>query len=424
MNLFGETAPLAYRMAPRTLDEYQGQEHLLGIHKPLRTMIEKKMVQSMIFFGPPACGKTGLAKMIAQYINAEYINVNALTLSSEEIKQLHAKAVENQNYSKKTVLFIDEIHRLTKPKQDAFLSSIESGLIVLIGATTENPYFSLQNALRSRVLIFEFFALTYHQKKNILDRALAQDLILKKLNIILDSDAEEFLLDYSSDPRNMLTILETAIISQPVGSSSISKTYLETIIQKSDTLYNSKDMHYDVISAFIKSVRGSDPDAALYYLGIMIQSGEDPKFIFRRLMILAVEDIGMAYPDAINVIVSCASAFEQTGFPEGSLFLSHATLYLAGLPKSNSVLAIHDVFKDLENGVHLSVPDYLRDSSHFRTSKLSKKYEYPHNFPNHFVKQKYTSSPVSYYKPSQEGFENKMLNRLIRLWGDDKKYPL
>ncbi len=412
--------PLARRSAPKDFDEYEGQSHLLGENKSITMMVAKKMVQSMVFYGPPASGKTGLARIIAEKINAEFISVNALNLNSDDIRNILQKATHNQEMGKQTVLFIDEIHRLTRPKQDVFLESLESGKVVLIGATTENPYFALQPALRSRILIFEFFPLTKEHLKNILDRALANDQLLLELEVSIDDDAEEFLLNYSSDPRNMLTILETAVLTKSIGNNTITKQDLESIIQKADTVYDHKNAHYDVISAFIKSIRGSDPDAALYYLSLMLESGEDPRFIFRRLLISAVEDVGLAYPEAISVVHACAESFERIGFPEGNLLLSHATLFLAGLPKSNSVLSIYESSSFVRQGNVFPVPMHLRDAHHPGVKELGRGvgYKYPHDFEEHFVEQQYTDSPVSFYKPQELGFEKKIKDRLARLWKD------
>ena len=423
MSLFegNHQAPLAKRMVPKNFDEYEGQEHLVGINKPIRTMVARKIVQSMVFYGPPASGKTGLAQLIARDLEADFISVNALNLNSDDIRKIHSKAQYNQDTGKKTVLFIDEIHRMTRPKQDVFLESLESGLIILIGATTENPYFSLQPALRSRILIFEFFPLSKEHLKNILYRAFEQDSFLKELDIKLDKDGEEFLVQASSDPRNMLTVLETAVLSQGVGSLAITKSDIETILQKTDTVYDNESAHYDTISAFIKSIRGSDPNAALYYLAVMIESGEDPRFIFRRLLISAVEDVGLAAPDAISVVQSCAEAFERVGFPEGTLLLSHATLFLVGLPKSNSVLSIFEAQSFVKQGNILAIPKHLQDAHYQGAKDLGRglDYLYPHDYPEHFVKQEYLSQEVSFYKAKSSGFEKKVKERLERLWGKD-----
>lgn len=422
MSLFRgkENFPLAKRMVPKSFEDYEGQEHLVGKNKPIRVMVEKKIVSSMIFYGPPASGKTGLAQIIAKDLEAEFVSVNALSLTSDDIKNIHSKAKYNQDNGQRTVLFIDEIHRMTKPKQDVFLASLESGMIILIGATTENPYFVLQPALRSRILIFEFFPLVKEQLKNILQRTLKQDSFLQELEITVEPEAEEFLLQYSSDPRNMLTVLETAVLSKSVGSTSISKIDFESVLQKADTVYDSESAHYDTISAFIKSVRGSDPDAALYYLAIMIEAGEDARFIFRRLLILAVEDIGLAAPDAISVVQSCAEAFERIGFPEGNLLLSHATLFLAGLPKSNSVLSINNALQSVRMGNIFPIPKHLQDAHYMGAKDLGRGvgYQYPHDYEDHFIKQDYTSQKVSFYNPQNSGFEKKIKERLNRLWKD------
>lgn len=421
MSLFKDPqhTPLAQRCAPQSFSQYEGQEHLVGENKAIFMMTQKKSVQSMVFYGPPASGKTGLARLIAQEVDAEFILVNALTFNSDDIKKVHQKAQYNQSLGQKTVLFIDEIHRLNRPKQDMFLGSLETGLIILIGATTENPYFALQPALRSRILIFEFFPLSREQMQRILHRAISEDPFLCQLKPVLDDEAENTLLQYASDSRNMLTILETVVFSKAIGDVSVTKEDIKAVIQKSDTVYDSESAHYDVISAFIKSIRGSDPDAALYYLALMLEGGEDSRFIFRRLLISAVEDVGLAYPEAISVVQSCADAFERIGLPEGSLLLSHATLFLAGLPKSNSVLSIYEAQSYIKQGNIHPVPIYLKDNHN--ALGRDENYLYPHNYPEHFVHQEYTSSPVSFYHPQEIGFEKKIKERLEKLWRDRYK---
>ncbi|MGL5255120.1 MAG: replication-associated recombination protein A [Brevinema sp.] len=430
MSLFGnkpEMQPLALRMAPQTFDTYEGQELLVGENGIIKAMVARKMVQSMLFYGPPASGKTGLARLIAKDIDAEYLSVNALTLSSDDIREIIKKANNFRDMGRRTVLFIDEIHRLTRPKQDAFLSAVEMGIVILIGATTENPYFALQPALRSRMLVFEFKALEKSHLKKILYRAIDHDHLLKEIGVSISDDAAEFLVAKSTDPRSMLGILEGAVLRKNVGSYEIVKKDIEEILQRSDTRYGDDEAHYNTISAFIKSIRGSDPDATLYYLAIMIESGEDPRFIFRRLLISAVEDIGLAAPDAITVVQACAEAFEYVGYPEGILHLSHAALFLAGLPKSNSVLNIYDAMSAVKQGLNLGVPESLqnkhypsangaRESSHFNPSYL-----YPHDYEGHFVQQQYMVKPVNFYHPSLQGVERKIVERLEKLW--DKTYP-
>ena len=427
MSLFGnkpEMHPLALRMAPQTFDTYEGQELLVGEDGIIKAMVARKMVQSMLFYGPPASGKTGLARLIAAEIDAEYLSVNALTLSSDDIREIIKKADGFRNSGRRTVLFIDEIHRLTRPKQDAFLSAVETGIIILIGATTENPYFALQPALRSRLLVFEFKALERSHLKKILYRAIDHDVLLKEIGVSITDEAADFLITKSSDPRSMLGILEGAVLRKGVGSYEIVKKDIEDILQKADTRYGDDEAHYNTVSAFIKSIRGSDPDATLYYLAVMIESGEDPRFIFRRLLISAVEDVGLAAPDAVTVVQACADAFEYVGYPEGILHLSHAALYLAGLPKSNSVLNIYEALSAVKKGLNLGVPEALQnkrypsvtESSHFNPSYL-----YPHDYAGHFVRQQYTVKPVSFYRPSLQGVERKIIERLEKLW--EKPYP-
>ncbi|MGL5956760.1 MAG: replication-associated recombination protein A [Brevinema sp.] len=412
MSLFSNQhyIPLARRCAPKNFDEYEGQEHLIGEQKAISMMVAKKMVQSMVFYGPPASGKTGLARIIADCISAKFISVNALNLNNDDIRHILQQAEHTQG----TVLFIDEIHRLIRPKQDVFLDAVESGKIILIGATTENPYFTLQPALRSRILIFEFFALSPIHLKKILHRALSEDSFLQELSVILEPEAEEFLITYASDPRNMLTVLETVVLTKNIGNYLITKDDLISVLQKSETFYDHESAHYDVISAFIKSIRGSDPDAALYYLALMIESGEDPRFIFRRLLISAVEDVGLAYPEAISIVHACAESFERVGFPEGSLLLSHAVLLLAGVPKSNSVLAIQQAQQSIRSGNVYPVPAHLKDS-HYSGAKETG-YLYPHDFPEHFVEQQYLPEKLTFYQANGMGFEKKIKDRLSALW--------
>ncbi|MGL4367359.1 MAG: replication-associated recombination protein A [Brevinemataceae bacterium] len=420
-SLYTKDQPLARRMSPKNIQEYQGQRHLLAKNMPIEAMIQSKTVQSMIFYGPPASGKTALSRIISDSIDARFVSVNALTLNSDDIRQIITEAARNRAGNQKTVLFVDEIHRLSKPKQDAFLDVLESGMIILLGATTENPYFVLQPAFRSRLLIFEFFSLTRDQLKQILMRALSEDIFLKTLNLTLSEEAEYFLLDHSSDPRNMLTILETTVLAKSLASSIISLEDLKKTIQKSDTVYDSKQAHYDIISAFIKSIRGSDPDAALYYLAVMIESGEDPAFIFRRLLILAVEDIGLAYPEAVSIVHACAESYQKIGMPEARYHLAHAVLLLAGLPKSNSALAIDDALQFVKQGNRIPIPDYLKDTHSFSKQHT---YLYPHNYPNHFVDQKYMSNPVSFYHPQNLGFEKRIGENLSALWKNRKSYNI
>ncbi len=421
MELFQEkkTLPLSKRMMPLSIEDFVGQKHLIGEGKPIRVMLLNKVIHSMIFYGPPATGKTSLAEVIAKTLDYNFIKTNALTLDNEEIRLIFKTA---KNSEKKTILFIDEIHRLNKPKQDAFLSELENGEIVIIGATTENPYFVINPALRSRVFIYEFFSLTQEEKKKILENAISKDEFLKNIDIFLTEEAIDFLVNKSGDVRQMLNLFEIAILSKGmVEKVSLDIQDFMEILQKTETKYSSEEGHYDVISAFIKSVRGSDPDAALYYLALMIESGEDPLFIARRLIILAAEDIGLAYPEALSVATSCYEAIERIGMPEGRIVLGMTTIFLSGLPKSNSAyIAIDKAINDIRNGNIMNVPSYLREAGFYGAEKLGrgKGYKYPHDFPLHYVKQNYTEKEVKYYEPEELGFEKKIKDWLEKIKGE------
>ena len=402
--------PLSKRMMPLTLENFVGQRQLTASGKPIRTMLDNKLIHSMIFYGPPATGKTSLAEIISRSLGYDFINANALSMDSEDIRHYLKKAEENHKKGVETLLFIDEIHRLYKPKQDAFLAAIENGLLHIIGATTENPYFLLQPALRSRLFIYEFKPLGRKDMESILDHALHEDPLLQKLGVRLSDKARQSLLEISADPRMMLNTLEMCVLAKGPGvDSTLTDGDIENILQKSDTRYSDTEGHYDVISAFIKSVRGSDPDAAVYYLALMLESGEDPLFIARRLIIIAGEDIGLAYPEGLSVAVSAYQAVERIGMPEGLYPLAHATLLLAGVPKSNSAtLAMKKARADIQTGKILPVPPYLREASGAKKLGRGTGYKYPHDFPRHFVSQAYTSEPVSYYKAGELGFEKKI----------------
>ncbi|MCX7881649.1 MAG: replication-associated recombination protein A [Brevinematales bacterium] len=417
---FPSNQPLSRRMMPTSLDEFIGQSHLLGPKGPIRAMIEQGRLHSMVFYGPPACGKTSLAELLAKHFHYRYVRTHAATISNEEIKNILDEA-RNTLSTTPTLVFVDEIHRLVKPKQDLFLASMEEGDIILIGATTENPYFVLQPAIRSRLFIYEFHPHSREELHTILLRAFERDEFLKKSEVTLTFEAKEYLLSVSTDARIMLNTLEMAVLTLPLQANPmITKEHLENLAKKPDTSY-SEDMHYDVISAFIKSVRGSDPDAALYYLAWMIESGEDPLFIARRLIILAAEDVGLAYPEALPHAVACYEAVNTIGMPEARIILAETTVLLACVPKSNSsYTAIDKALEYIRTHKPQRVPSHLQESHFVGASSLGrgKGYKYPHDYPKHYVKQSYTPTPVHFYEPGHLGFEHK-----LKIWLENLKNP-
>ncbi len=410
--------PLSARMRPLALSDFVGQSHLTDEGKPIHSMLENSILHSMIFYGLPATGKTSLAEILARTLEYHFVRTNALTLDTDRIKKLLKDAEQIDLQQRKTVIFIDEIHRLIKPKQDAFLSAMENGSIILIGATTENPWFILQPALRSRLFIFEFKPHTTKELTEILNKALQNDKNLIQTGLTLSPEARQTLIDLASDPRMMLNILEMCYFNKKISENTvIDKEDVLTLLQKPDTLYSGKEAHYDVISAFIKSVRGSDVDAALYWLALMLESGEDPLFIARRLIILSSEDVGLALPEALPTAMACYQAIEKIGMPEGRFPLAETTILLTGAPKSNSSIALFKAIEEVKNGKILKVPNHLRDS-HFSGAKNLNRgvdYCYPHNFPKHYIDQPYTPEPVHYYNPGNLGFEKKIRNWLSHL---------
>jgi putative ATPase len=418
--------PLAERIRPRSLDEFIGQDHLLGIGKPLRVMIEKGELFSMILWGPPGVGKTSLARLIAHHVKADFFQLNAVSSGVKEVRDVIARGERNLKLQKKrTILFIDEIHRFNKAQQDALLHSVEEGGIVLIGATTENPSFEVISPLLSRTRIYVLEALDKKNLAGILHRALTKDTILSRRKIIVE-DPDFLMLLSGGDARKLLNGLETALhLTKPGndGSATISKAKIEEAFQRKYTLYDKTgDQHYDTISAFIKSLRGSDPDAAVYWMARMLDGGEDPLFIARRMVILASEDVGNADPMALTLATSCFTAVNYVGMPESRIILAQTATYLASAPKSNaSYLAIEKAWEDVRNLPNLPVPLHIRNAPTklMKDLEYGKEYKYSHEYDNHFVEQQYLPDNLTdeiYYKPSEIGEEKKIRERLNSLW--------
>jgi putative ATPase len=419
-----QEAPLAARMRPRNLEEFVGQEDIIGEGKLLRRAIEAdRLFSSIILCGPPGTGKTTLAQLIANYSKSHFETMSAVMAGKEELKVVIEGARERRRlYNKRTILFVDEVHRWNKSQQDALLPSVETGLIILIGATTQNPYFDVIPALVSRSRIFTLTPLSEPQLDVLLSRALKdQERGYGNRSIVIDQDARDHLAQIAGgDARNLLNAVELAVESTKPGKDGFIHINLQVAqdsIQKRVMKYDrNSDEHYDTISAFIKSVRGSDPDAALYWLAKMLQAGEDPRFILRRLIILAGEDIGLADPQGIQVASAAAYAYEYIGMPEGVYPIVEATLYLATAQKSNSATQYYDVAKLIEEQGTGQVPLHLMDAS--RDAKgfgHGKGYQYPHLFPGHFTPQQYLPDEVlgsTFYNPSDQGREKEIAERL------------
>ena len=422
-----DQAPLAAKMRPKNLDDYVGQKEIVGEGKLLRRAIESdRLFSSIIFFGPPGTGKTTLAKIIAQYTDAHFETISAVLAGVADLRKVIGEAVERRKmYRQRTILFVDEVHRWNKAQQDALLPHVENGMVLFIGATTENPYFQVIPALVSRSRIFELKSLTDDDMAVLLDRGLAdKERGYGNRNVQLDDNAREHLIRLSNgDARNLYNALELAVESTAPdenGVIHVDANTAEDSIQKRVVVYGKNgDAHYDTISAFIKSVRGSDVDAALYWLAKMIKAGEDPRFILRRLLVLASEDVGLADPQALVVVSAAMQSFEFIGMPEGVFPLTEATLYLATAPKSNSTLCIYDVLGMLEQEGDDDIPIHLMDSN--RDSKglgHGKGYKYPHSFTGHFIPQQYVPDSVlgkEFYKPSDLGYEKTVTERVTKI---------
>lgn len=421
--------PLAERVRPKKLEDFKGQQEILGKGKPIRLMIENDTLSSFILWGPPGSGKTTIAKIIAEKTGAEFFQLNAVSSGVKDIRSVIERSIENKNHHKRTILFIDEIHRFNKAQQDALLNSVESGSLILIGATTENPSFEVIPALRSRARVFVLHELTKEELTQILNNAIGNDEFLSHLKI--EEVDNEFLIYLSGgDARAMLTILEAAVV-QELNSEHIkvSKEVLENVVQKKNILYDKAgEEHYNIISAFIKSIRGSDPDAALYWMARMLEGGEDPLFIARRMIVLASEDIGNASPNALVLAGAVFSAVEKIGMPEARIILAQCVTYLASSPKSNSSYqAIEGALAEVRNGNLHPVPLHLRNAPTTLMKNLSygKDYKYAHNFENHFVEDNYFPKELEgkqFYLPTENGQEKKIKEWLKFLWKKRKKY--
>ena len=408
--------PMAERMRPTSIDEVYGQKHILSENKTLRKMIDKDKITSMVFFGPPGVGKSTVASIIAKKTKSEYIKLNAVLSNVSEIREAIKKAEKNLANSKKTILFIDEIHRFNKSQQDALLPAVENGTIVLIGSTTQNPYFYLTNALLSRIMLFEFRNLEDSDIKEAILKAIEDKRGLGENDIAVENEAIDLIVKYShGDVRKALTYLEAAFFVTQIDETKEKLTITEEIVKdvtSKQILNFDEDEHYNTISAFIKSVRGSDTNAAIYYLARMLESGEDPRYIARRLCILASEDIGLAEPEAINIASSLINIIEFIGMPEGRIPLAEVTIYLSLCPKSNSAYkAIDSAIRDIRNGELYSIPNYLKDNNSASFDKKSEEeYKYPHDFPYHIVKQNYLEKGIkkNYYNPVDIGEEREL----------------
>ena len=420
----GEDAPLAERMRPRRLEEFEGQRHLLDPERPLRPVVERTgQLQSAIFWGPPGSGKTTLARLLAECAELRFVPISAVLSGVRDLREQIASAERERRHGPRTALFIDEIHRFNKAQQDVLLPHVERGAVVLLGATTENPSFEVIPALRSRCRIFTLHLLAGEELERIVRRALDDiDRGLGRLKLRIDATALELLTRLAQgDARRALTLLETAAerVEQTVDRSAI-EAAVEARLPDYD---KGGEAHYDVISAFIKSLRGSDPDAAVYWLARMLEGGEDPRFVTRRMIIFASEDIGNSDPHALPLATAAAEAIDRVGLPEGQLILGQAATYLASAPKSNaSKNAIGEARDAVREHGALPVPLHLRNAPTelLRREGYAKGYQYPHEFPDHFVREQYLPDSLRdtvFYRPSDQGAEAGLAERLARLWG-------
>jgi putative ATPase len=414
--------PLADFLRPKSLDEILGQDHLVGPEGILRKTLESGELFSFVLWGPPGSGKTTMARVVAKEAKVRFVEFSAVTSGVADVRKTIEEARKFKNFGTQTLLFVDEIHRFNKAQQDAFLPHVEDGTIVLLGATTENPFFAITAPLLSRLKIFQLEPLS----KDVLEVLLEKG--EKHLGISVEKQGRELLIEYAQgDARSLLNALET-VHKVFFQEKTLTGKQIQASLEKKVLLYDkSGDYHYDTISAFIKSIRGSDPDAALHWLARMLASGEEPRFIARRLVILASEDIGNADPLALGLAVSTAQGLELIGMPEGELLLAHATIYLACAPKSNaSYLAFQNAKKDVEQGILPPVPFHLRNAAAHGMKKfgIGVGYQYPHDFPNHFIEQNYFPENFGekvYYYPTDSGKEMEIKKRLESLWSKRRR---
>ncbi len=428
-----EGAPLAERIRPETIDEFVGQEDIVGPGKPIRIMLEQQNVRSMIFWGPPGVGKTTLARLIAMHSEADFYQLNAVSAGVKDVREIITRAERNLKTGKrKTILFIDEIHRFNKAQQDALLHSVESGIITLIGATTENPSFEVIAPLLSRTRVYVLTPLSRAHLVMILERAIHHDPQLARYSITIE-DIDLLILLSGGDARSMLNGLETAVqLSKPAADSNrmiLTSGLIKEAFQFRFSKYDKAgEEHYNIISAFIKSLRGCDPDGSVYWMARMLEGGEDPKFIARRMVVLASEDIGNADPFALVLATNAFTAVDYIGMPEARIILSHCATYLASAPKSNaSYLAIEQAMNDVRTLPNEPVPLHLRNAPTKLMKELGygSEYRYGHDFPGRFVDQSYLPEKLGdriYYQPSANGREASIKERLLGWWKNRKRY--
>ena len=427
-------SPLAARLRPTKLDEVVGQQHIIGKDKLLYRAIKADKLSSIIFYGPPGTGKTTLAKVIANTTSAEFTQLNATVAGKKDMEEVVKAAKDRLGmYGKKTILFIDEIHRFNKGQQDYLLPFVEDGTLILIGATTENPYFEVNSALISRSIIFELKPLSMEDVKTLIRRAVYdKEKGMGAYDAVIDEEALTFLADVAGgDARHALNAVELGIMTterSEDGKIHITLDVAQECIQKRAVRYDKNgDNHYDTISAFIKSMRGSDPDAAVYYLARMLYAGESVTFIARRIMICAAEDVGMADPQALQVAVNASLAVERVGMPEAQIILSEAAMYVACAPKSNAcVQAIGEAMSEVEQTGNLAIPTHLQDAHYKGAAKLSHGtgYKYAHDYPNHYVEQQYLPYELNgkeFYHPSGNGYEVKIKEHMSRIKREAKE---